>query len=78
MIKKIKNKGFDGTSIHKSLANLCYKYDKRLYKSFGDVQSWVGGISIHAGLINRKSSDFVGSKFLTKFPHPAHLTNLKK
>ena len=43
---------------------------KKLYKSFGSVQSWVGGIGIHASLKNWMSyRDYVGSS-----PAPSALT----
>ena len=61
---------FDGISIR--LVELCIINDKRLYKSFGSVQSWVGGIGIRAGLINRRSCrDFAGSN-----PVPSAFTAL--
>ena len=73
-MRKIKNKekGFDG--IGKLLPKVLYFiYAERLYKSFG-VQSWVGGIGRHTGLINqRPTQGLVGSSFFTEIPHPAHI-----
>ncbi len=70
---KIKEKGFDRTS--KFMSNvLCINHVKRLFKSFDNVQSWVGGIGKRTGLKSqRREQRLAGSKFLTKFPYPAHL-----
>ncbi len=78
-IRKYKNKekGFDGTDTHST--RLYSNYDRRLYKSFDVVQSWVGGIGRHAGLISQRlNQSSVGSNFLTEVPHPAHKHQIQK
>lgn len=65
------NCGFDEISKPMSYI-LCNNYAKRLFKSFG-VQSWVGEIGSRTGLKSqRRVLRLVGSKSLTRFPHPAH------
>ncbi len=66
-----KEKGFDGTNKH--LTKLYINNTDRFYKSFG-VQSRVGGIGKHTGLMSQKPDQgFVGSSFITEIPHPAHI-----
>ena len=68
---KNKEKGFDGTG---NLPKILFINDTEIFKSFG-VQSRVGEIGNRTDLISQKSAqDFVGSSFLTKIPHPAHLS----
>jgi len=50
---------------------LCYKNDKRLYKSFG-VQSWGGEIGKRTGLISqRPDQGLAGSSFPNGNPVPS-------
>lgn len=73
--KTAKNKcGFDEIDKH-LVTNLQFANVKKVYKLFG-VQSRVGEIGIHASLKNwRGDQPHVGSKCLTRFPHPAHFPN---
>jgi len=71
MILKKEKSGFDEIGNHLTKV-LCYNYAERLFKSFG-VQSWVGEIGSHIGLISRRPDQgLVGSRSLTEIPHPAH------
>ena len=77
MTKKIKDtamikRGFNGISIHLNKI-VCRKNAKRIYKSFGGMLSWVGGIGIHAGLINQSSEQ----DLWVQIPYPAHETLFK-
>ena len=69
---KNKERGFDEIDKHISLTTL-NNQAQEVYKLFGGVQSWVGEIGIHASLKNWRFDDHVGSIFVTKIPHPAHL-----
>ena len=62
----------DEISKRRTITNYNY-YAKRLYKSFGGVQSRSGEIGKRASLINwLVDHNLAGSNFPTKIPSPAH------